>query len=152
MGAIIKIYEDFCEDSFAVLGIHSGLEDYALGYALNQELRIHLRRLKNDLDISPRISYPIFEWRDELYDRNWTLLTNRCRTEEKSGLNDLFPNEPSYSMHHLVPEYKDADYLLKVDEEGMESDILKSIKAIPEVIAAYTIEIDRLKSKPNLIF
>jgi hypothetical protein len=55
-------------------------------------------------------------------------------------------------MHHLVPEHKDVDYLLKIDEEEMGTDILKEILTIPKVITAHDINTDTLKSKHNLIF
>ena len=120
MGATLKIYEDFYDDSFTLLGIHTTLEDYALVYELNRCLGLRLKRSGADLDVTGEISYPLFEWKDELHHRNWTLLVNSCKTEQQSVLNDLFPNEPSYSMHHLVPEHKDVDYLLKIDEENAE--------------------------------
>ena len=152
MGATLKIYEDFYDDSFTLLGIHTTLEDYALVYELNRFLGLRLKRSGTDLDVTGEISYPIFEWKDELHHRNWTLLVNACKTVQQPVLNDLFPNEPSYSMHHLVPEHKDVDYLLKIDEEEMGTDILKEILTIPKVITAYDINTDTLKSKHNLIF
>lgn len=152
MGATLKIYEDFYEDSFTLLGIHTTLEDHALVYELNRYLDLRLKRSRTNLDITEEISYPLFEWKDELHHRNWTLLVNSCKTAQQSVLNDLFPNELSYTMHHLVPEHKDMDYLLKIDEEEMGTDILKDILEIPQVITSYDINTDTLKSKQNLIF
>jgi len=152
MGAVLKIDEDFYEDSFTLLGIHTTLEDYALVYELNRCLGLHLKRSGTDLDLTEEISYPLFEWKDELHHRNWTLLVNSCKTEQQAVLNDLFPNEPSYSWHHLVPEHKDMAYLLKIDEEKMGTEILKDILKIPKVITANDINTDTLKSKQNLIF
>ncbi|NNJ88001.1 MAG: IPExxxVDY family protein [Eudoraea sp.] len=152
MGATLRICEDLYDEEFSLVGIHTSLEDYALVYALNEVLKIRLKRSIEDLSFSSSISYPCFEWKDELYDRNWALFTNSCITAEQSKPNDLFPEEPSYTSHHLVPEYKEVTYFLKMDDYELNSVLLKKIKDIPKIVTAYTIETEKLKSKPNLIF
>jgi len=152
MGATLRIYEDLYDEEFSLVGIHTSLEDYALAYALNEMLKIRLKRSAEDLSFSSTISYPCFEWKDELYDRNWALFTNTCITSEQSNPDDLFPEELSYTSHQLVPEYKEVSYLLKMDDNEFNSVLLKKIKAIPKVVTAYSIETENLKSKPNLIF
>jgi hypothetical protein len=152
MGVTMRILEDSYEEDFALVGIHTGLDDYALAYALNESLKIRLRRTGSDLAFSSEVSYPFFEWKNELYDQNWALLTNSCITSQKSHPGDLFPEEPSYSNHHLLPEHKGVNFLLKTDEEVLRPEMLNKIKAIPGVITAYVIQTENLKSKPNLIF
>jgi len=152
MGATLRIYEDLYDEEFSLVGIHTNLEDFAIVYALNEVLKIRLKRSTKDLSFSSTISYPSFEWKDELYDRNWALFTNTCITSQQSKPNDLFPEELSYTSHQLVPEYKEVNYLLKLDDYELNSALLKKIKAIPKVVTAYAIETEKLKSKPNLIF
>jgi hypothetical protein len=152
MGAGMRILEDAYAEEFALVGIHTGLEDYALAYALNENLKLRLRRVNTDLCFTSSVSYPFFEWKDELYDQTWSLLTNTCITEQKSFTGDLFPEEPSFSNHHLVPEHKGVNFLLKADEDVLNNETLRKIKAIPGVLTAYVIETANLKSKPNLIF
>ncbi|MGB5818595.1 MAG: IPExxxVDY family protein [Saonia sp.] len=154
MAAIHKISEDFYEDSFALIALHSSMEDYTLAYALNLYLKSNLKRTRIDLDISENISFPIFEWKDPVNDRYWTLITNNSILEENLDRNDLFRNEPSYTKHKLVPEFKDVDYFLKIEQDDMdvEDRLIKSIQAIPHMVTAYAIETNTLKSKNNLIF
>lgn len=152
MGATLRIHEDLYDEEFSLVGIHTSLEDYALVYALNEVLKIRLKRSAEDLSFASSISYPFFEWKDELYDHNWALLTNTCITSKETKPNDLFPEELSYTSHQLVPEHKEVNYLLKMDDYELNSALLKKIKAIPKVITAYAIETEKLKSKPNLIF
>ena len=154
MAAIHKISEDFFEDSYALIALHSSLEDFALVYALNIGLKSKLRRSKYDLDISKSISFPIFEWKDIVHDANWTLITNYSIKEENLVREGLFGNEPSYRTHYLVPERKDVDYFLKIemDEIGTCEAIVKGILKIPKVITAYTVDNKKLKSRNNLIF
>jgi len=148
----LRLHEDLYDEDFSLVGIHTSLEDYALVYALNEVLKIRLKRLEEDLSFSSTISYPCFEWKDELYDQNWALFINTCITSQETKPNDLFPDELSYISHQLVPEYKEVNYLLKMDESAFNSVLLKRIKAIPKVVTAYAIETEKLKSKPNLIF
>jgi len=108
-------------------------------YALNLCLKSNFKRSAKDLDLSEHISFPIFEWRDEQNDSYWTLITNNSSQEESLVGSDLFANEPSYSKYHLVPEYKDADYLLKIehDDDSLEARTVKQLQTIPKVITAY---------------
>jgi hypothetical protein len=152
MGASLQLYEDLYDEEFSLVGIHTNLEDYALVYALNEVLKIRLKRAVEDLSFSSTISYPCFEWKDELYDQNWALFINTCITSQQTKPNDLFPEELSYTSHQLVPEYKEVNYLLKMDNSELNSVLLTKIKGIPKVVTAYSIETEKLKSKPNLIF
>ncbi len=152
MGTTMRLLEDSYAEDFALVGIYTSLEDYALAYALNDSLKIRLRRNVTDLTFSTEVTYPFFEWKDELCDQEWALFTNSCITSEKSDRSDLFPEEPSFSNHHLVPEHKGVNFVLKVEEEVLDSEMLKTIKGIPGVITAYAIQTENLKSKPNLIF
>ncbi len=149
-----KISEDFYEENFTLLAVHSSLEDYTLAYAINAILKTRLRRVKEDLDISDMISFPYFEWKDELNHRYWTLITNTNTIEEFPDNRGLFQNESAFARYHLIPEYKEVDYFLKIEEDEMASDplLVKAILTIPEIITAYPVDISRLKSRHNLIF
>ena len=55
----------------------------------------------------------------------------------------------------LLPEYKKADYFLKIeniDYDFDEEEIIEKILSIKNITTAYTIETTNLKSKNNLIF
>ncbi len=149
-----KIFEDFCEETFILVAIHSGLEDYSLVYTLNKSLKIHLKRAPSDLDLADDIFFPFFEWKDEINDQHWQLIANISSKEEKINSQNLFENETSYTMHHLIPEYKEVDYFLKVEQDNLEEDeeVVTSILSIPKVVTAYTIDTNTMKSKQNLIF
>lgn len=152
--AVHKIIDDFYEDSFTLLALHSSMEDYAIVYALNLCLKSSFKRSSQDLDISDQISFPIFEWKDDSNDSYWTLITNFSVQEDNLVRSGLFENEPSFTTHHLVPEHKDADYLLKVehDDFNLEKDTVKQLLTVPSIITAYVLDVDQLKSKNNLIF
>ena len=152
--AIHKITDDFYEDTFTLLALHSSMEDFAIVYALNLCLKSNFKRAAKDLEISENISFPIFEWRDHNNDSYWTLITNTSFQEDNKVRTDLFVNEPSYTKHQLIPEHKEADYLLKIehDDDNLEEQTVKQLLTIPKIITAYILEVDQLKSKSNLIF
>ena len=153
MAAVHKIVTDFYEDSFTLLALHSSLEDYAMVYALNLCLKSNFKRTAKDLELFNQVSFPIFEWKDVQNDRFLTLITNKGAREETNLTGDLFENEPSFTRFQVVPEYKDADYLLKIEHDDyLEVDIVQSLMAIPMVVTAYAIEIENIKSRTNLIF
>ncbi|CAZ95648.1 MULTISPECIES: IPExxxVDY family protein [Zobellia] len=154
MVAVHKITNDFYEDTFDLVALHSSLEDYALAYALNLGLKTQFKRCRKDLDLSGHVSVPIFEWKDDINDRYWTLFTNNGFVEDTAERNGLFQNEPSFTTFHMVPEHRDVDYFLKIEQDGfinMEN-LVKTLQNIPKIITAYAIETDKLKSKNNLIF
>ncbi len=154
MATVYKINEDFYDDSFLLIAIHSQLQDHTLVYKLNQALNANFKRAKNDFDLAENSSFPWFDWLDVLHDRYWVLISNKSTKQELSVSEDLFRNETTYRTPRLIPELKDADYFLKIeDDEINETDnIIKTLKGMSNVITAYHVETNKLKSKKNLIF
>ncbi len=154
MAAIHRITEDLYEDSFAIIAVHSSLEDHALVYALNQGLKARFSRCSRDMELSPFSTFPIFEWRDAVNDSYWTLITNGSIKKMHVAGEDLFVDEPSYSRHYVLPEYKEVDYLLKIEQDELDHihKIVKKLLEMPKVLTAYRIHVEKLKSKNHLIF
>ncbi|MGS0525865.1 IPExxxVDY family protein [Zobellia nedashkovskayae] len=154
MVAVHKITNDFYEDSFDLVALHSSLEDYSIAYALNLHLKSSFKRSNEDLDLSGHITVPIFEWKDDINDRYWTLFTNNGLVEDTANQKGLFKDEPSFTAFHMVPEHRDVDYFLKIEQDGFINieNLVRTLQNIPNIITAYAIETDKLKSKNNLIF
>ncbi|MGX1927894.1 IPExxxVDY family protein [Flagellimonas sp. 2504JD4-2] len=149
-----KISADFYDDNFQLIAIHCGLEDYAMGYAINSICGLHLKRMKSDLELNQNLSFSIFEWEDGLSDNYWTLIANKCTIMEVMPSTGLFENNTSIRTDYLIREKREVDYFLKVDA-GCELSIetyVKAINKIPSVITAYCVNAQTLKSKRNLIF
>lgn len=154
MATVYKISDEFYDDSFVLIALHCSLEDYALAYAMNKVFKANFKRTKLDLDILSGVSFPMFEWQNELADQYFTLITNNSVQEEDQESEGLFQYEVSYTTHHLISEHKEVDYFLKIEQDNAVSEpkIVQSILTIPKVITAYEIDIENLKSKNNLIF
>ncbi|MCP4976473.1 MAG: IPExxxVDY family protein [Maribacter sp.] len=154
MAAVHKISDDLFEDSFTLIALHSSMEDFAVVYAINQGIKSIFKRSSKDLELSENMSFPFFEWQDDLNDRYWILITNESTKKESMVREGLFQDEPSFAKHHLVSEYKEVDYFVKIehDDDLDEEMLLKKLIAIPKMVTAYSVDTDKLKSKNNLIF
>lgn len=153
------LVDDFYDASYSLLAVHCRLEDYRLAYLLNKYLNLNLKRQPQDLDYKYfAATYPIYEWYDHKLFTTWYMVSNVCKKEEDSlqSSGSLFStSEKILKTYHLLPELKNVDFLIKITNEDRyfdEKDILEKIQAIPQVITTYTIDIDQLKSKDNLIF
>ena len=158
--ALHKLHvDDFYDDSFSLIAIHCSLEDYRLAYLLNKHLNISLVRKPQDLDYKYfAATYSIFEWEDEKQHTTWNLVSNICKREE-DGLQSsgsLFNTSNTLlKTYHLLPEFKNVDYLIKVmneDQSFDEKQILDTLQSIPQLVTSYSIDVEHIKSKDNLIF
>ena len=71
--------EDFCEEEYALIGIHTTLEDYKLAYLLNQHLKTRFKKAAFNLDFENKnnnASFSIFEYTNLQYDFDWFLISN----------------------------------------------------------------------------
>ena len=154
MTAVHKISEDFYEESFTLIALHSAMQDFSMVYALNSVLMSTFVRSSKDLELSEYKAFPYFEWQDDTHDRYWVLISNESTKKERMVRDDLFQDEPSFAKHHLVPEYKEVDYFIKIehDDDINEAPLLKKLLTIPRIITAYSLDADTLKSRNNLIF
>ena len=150
----------FEEEKFSLIGIHCTIEDYRLAFLLNKALNLKLTRQVYDIDNNNlQANFSIFEWEDHAQFKTWNLVSNTCKVTSNqldNNTNSLFSlNSPVTKTHHLVPEYGKVNYLLKINNEchtNKEKFILEKILKIDQVITAYSIAQESLKSKDQLIF
>lgn len=159
--AVHKLFEDdFEEDNYTLIAIHCSTEDYRLAYLLNSNLNLKLARKREDLDYNyMEASFSIYEWDDEENFVTWNLVANTSKMEEEqtASAGSLFSNQQGKRTvsKYLIPERKRVDYFVKISSEShMKSSkiIMSKINAIAEVITAYSLNPNQLKSKNNLIF
>lgn len=153
------LVDDFYDASYSLLAVHCRLEDYRLAYLFNKYLNLNLKRQPQDLDYKYfAATYPIYEWFDEESFTTWHMVSNVCKKEEDSlqSSGSLFAtNEKVLKTYHLLPELKNVDFLIKITNDDRYLDeklMLEKIQSIPQVITTYTIDVDQLRSKDNLIF
>ena len=161
--AVHKLYiEEFEENDYHIIAIHTSIEDYRLAYFLNRELSIRLS--KNEFDIQSRTkegktAFTRFTFEDEKKVIMWDLVQNKNEVEgiEDESIQNLFSNTKNkfLSSAYLLPEYKKVDFFLKIENAVNEidsSDIVSKISNISSISLVYTVDKDKIKSKNNLIF
>jgi len=148
--------DDFCEEEYSLIGIHSTLEDYKLAYLLNKNLSTKFYKAKEDLEFvweKTKVSFSIYNYENNENDFDWFLITNSYRRANKSISKDLLLT--SETKTYLIPEKKKVDFFLKISGIVEYEFVLKTInkiKNIENVITAFSIDKNTLKSKDFLIF
>jgi hypothetical protein len=161
--AVHKVYiEEFVEDDYYIIAIHTSLEDYRLAYFINRDIAIRLS--KNDSDIQSQVkegetSFARFTFEDEKNDIKWNLVQNKNEIEGKENTitQDLFSNSDNSfsSSAYLLPEYKKVDFFLKIENAEKDiniTEIVSKISGIDSIKMVYNVDKDKIKSKNNLIF
>jgi|TARA_B110000914_G_scaffold223375_1_gene238733 hypothetical protein len=148
--------EDFCEDNYSLIGIHTALEDFKLAYLLNSNLNTRFLKAHFNLDFESndnKASFSIYDYTDNEYDFEWYLISNSY-TEEKTNSSDTIVLATE-TKTYLIPEKKKVDYFIKIVGEPNQELIYKTvnkINKINQVVTSYTVEKHTLKSKQYLIF
>jgi hypothetical protein len=103
-------------------------------------------------------SYSVYSWEDFDNYVQWHLISNVCKKEEDAlqSSGSLFTEKQRVlKTYNLIPELKKVDYLLKIESEGHhinERKVLMNLQKIPQLITAYSIDEELIKSKDCLIF
>jgi len=149
-------FDDYADDNYHLIGIHSVLEDYRLAFLLNKHFLFNFRKANYDLDVTNEgynSSYNIFEYNNKELAHDWFLISNSCRLKATTN-NSGFFNENEI-ITYLLPEEKKIDYFLKIegdiDDDYIDA-FVKKMKTISQIVTSYKIETNTLKSKNFLIF
>ena len=149
-------FNDFYEDDFSLIGIHTTLEDYKLAYLLNKNLKINFIKSKENLNFEKTekpSSFSIFNYYNKEYNSDWVLIANSSKRENQTESNELLLT--TETKIYLIPEKKKVDFFIKVSGElGFDfvKKIIDKVKNIEQVITSYPIDKNTLKSKDFLIF
>ncbi len=160
--AIHKLHlEEFDEIDYQLIAIHSSLEDYRLAYYINQNLPINLKKENCNIQISNKegeTQFTRFVFEDSK-DIVWNLIQNKndVFVPSQNSNQGLFAetNNKFSTKIYLIPEFKKVDYFLKIENGEVNIDVSKitnCIKKIDRVSTVYAVEVEKIKSKNNLIF
>ena len=156
--AVHKIQiNDFVSDDYELIAVHSSLDDYKLAYMLNKELGVQLSKNLAYVEIAipeGKSAFSNYIFDDEKNDVVWTLIENKTTIINSNKQTTSLFEQVDITVF-LLPEFKKADYLIKIEniDYGFDSEsIIEKIQEIKNVTTAYAIDITNLKSKNNLIF
>ena len=148
---------DFVSDDYELIAVHSSLDDYKLAYTLNKVLGIQLSKNLANIEVAipeGKSAFSNYIFDDEKNDVIWTLIENKTTIINSNKQTTSLFEQIDITVF-LLPEFKKADYLIKIEniDYGFDSEAtLEKIQEIKNVTMAYTIDITNLKSKNNLIF
>jgi len=145
--------DDFNEDNYTLIGIHTALEDFKLAYLLNNNLDTLFSKAIYSLDFESNASFSVYNDINEEYGFELYLISNSY-TEERINASDTIVLATE-TKTYLIPEKKKVDYFIKIVGEPTQETIYKTvnqIKQINQVVTSYTVELDSLKFKQFLIF
>lgn len=146
------------EDDYALVAIHSSMEPYRLAFLLNKHLNLRLVREKKDIDFKHAemiALYPLFRFFEPQKCLDYYLVSNKFRGNlTHFGSSEKLFQEEAFLTSYLMKEFKKVDYFLKIHdmEPAHLKNMLFKLNKIPEIITAYSVETETLKSKENLIF
>ncbi|MGM0635728.1 MAG: IPExxxVDY family protein [Bacteroidota bacterium] len=154
------VLDDYLECDFALIGISSSIEMYRLAFLINRELGISLKRLDFDIDYhydNKFAFYPIYEYYSKEIESEVFLVANKhiSKSPKTNSTGSLFSENNSLEIKYLMPEFKQLDYLIKIEEENDSLKIKKiliDLNNIKQIASAYFIENKNVKSPENLIF
>lgn len=147
--------KDFEED-YSLIGIHTTLEDYKFAYLLNKNLQTQFQKSEKDLSLKKeanKATFSMYNYVNLTYDFNYFLIENSFKKENSITQNQLLLT--SETKIYLIPEKKNVDFFIKIIGEVEYSFVVNTInkiKNIEQVITAYSIDKETLKSKDFLIF
>ena len=154
--------DDDGEEDFILVAIHCSEEAYKMAFMINKHLSMRLQRKKNDIELildEVVSSFSLFEYESEQQYTKFYLVENKCKLtfEKFHVVGSLFEDENSEKMKisHLLPEFKKVDFFLKIESDIEKFPLRKTIaqlNEINEVISAYVVENQNIKSHNNLIF
>ncbi len=148
--------DDFSDNNYTLIGIHSTLDEYKLAYLLNNTLKTKFVRANYNLDFENKnndASFSIYEFINPRFNHNWFLISNQFTNNIEGVSTGLF--QTNEITTYLIPEKKKVDFFLKLEGDFDAACIVKTVEqinTINQVITSYTIDPNILKSKDFLIF
>jgi hypothetical protein len=153
---------EFDEIDYYLFAIHTALEDYRLAFFINQKLQINLSKSKNEIQINIKegeTKFSRLSYHDKKGGVSWDLIQNKNEVthQRKANSPNLFSNltQEVSTKVYLLPEFKKVDYFLKIENN---EDIINATKIqillnkIDNVATVYSVDMNQIKSKNNLIF
>ena len=148
--------DDFCDEEYSLIGIHTALEDYKLAYLLNKNLNTQLSKSQKNLEFDSdknNASFSLYNFSSKKYDFDWFLIANSFKRENQTESNELLLTTETKT--YLIPEKKKVDFFIKISGEisfEFVANAVSKIKNIEQIITSYSIDKNSLKSKDFLIF
>ena len=148
--------EDIASENYVLLAIITTLEDYKLAFHFNKHLSTKFTREINDIQlISSENTHSFSNYSHDDYSTGtfWRLIENKSHQSSFNAKNDSIRFEEYTSSVLFLPEFKNVDFLLKIEDFEDNFDLINlasQIEQIKNITKVYLIEPENIKSKKNL--
>lgn len=161
--AIHKLdFGEFDEIDYSLIAIHTTLEDYRLAYFINQRLHVNLNKSIKEIQITDKegeVHFSRFHYYEKKKDISWDLIQNineviQQKKEDSQGLFTNFELEVAKKVY-MIPEFKKVNYFLKIENSEDNTNLIEiqsELNSIDQIATNYIVDINKIKSKNNLIF
>ncbi|MGA1029557.1 MAG: IPExxxVDY family protein [Flavobacteriaceae bacterium] len=146
---------DELHDTYYLEGICSTLEGFELAFYLNQNAGSYFYRAPEDIDFpTANAFFSRFIWESEAEGRVAEFYANKYQAvlPSSQNLNDTLLDTPNLKEVYLLPEFKQLDFVLKVNDLVRLENIKSVLHDLSSVSLHYTIELNKIKNQMNLIF
>ena len=150
--------------NFLLIGICTPLKDYTIGYQINKYISTSFKRSKDDVvmdypDGVELANFAQFEYWNEQFQNQWFLLANKCKilcNDDEKNQGTIFDghSQNRKKIKYLIPENAKVDFYIQIHgiyNEDSKIALIKNIKNIDRIVNVHEINIDKLRSKENLI-
>ena len=161
--AIHKLdFGEFDEIDYSLIAIHTTLEDYRLAYFINQRLHVNLNKSIKEIQITDKegeVHFSRFHYYEKKKEISWDLIQNineviQQKKEDNQGLFTNFELEVAKKVY-MIPEFKKVNYFLKIENSEDNTNLIEiqsELNSIDQIATNYIVDINKIKSKNNLIF
>lgn len=148
------------DTNFKLIGLNASIEPYKMAFLINKNLKTKFCRARYDVEMLQKdnlIYFSLYTYSDEKTSCNLYFVQNKSKYIDQSPkfAKTLFDNQEQTVGKNLINSHKHSDYFIKIEDEFDRFKIKKMIldlNDIPQIISAYEILSEDIKSPENLIF
>lgn len=145
---------------FKLIGLNASIEPFKLAFLINKNLKTQLVRARYDVEMLEKnntVYYALYTYCDPKTSCNLYFVQNKTKYIDQNPkfVTTLFDDQEQILGKHLLNSHRHSDYFIKIEDEYDRFKIKKMIlelNDIPQIISAYEIYSEDIKSPENLIF
>jgi len=116
------VLDNLIEDDFSLIAIHCSSEIYKVVFYINKLLGLHLKRMPKDVDYrypEGLAFYELYHYYSQKEGFDYYVVSNKFKIKVNHlQSNGLLFEEETKKQANLVPEYKNVDCFLKIENNG----------------------------------
>lgn len=148
------------DSGFKLIGLNASIEPFKLAFLINKNLKTQFIRARYDVEMFVKkniIYYALYTYNDPKTSCNIYFVQNKSKYIDQSPkfVTTLFNDQEQMVGKNLLNSHKHSDYFIKIEDEFDRVKIKKMIielNDIPQIISAYEIFSEDIKTPENLIF